>query len=707
MAPNFQGLQTNAGRKRAHPFVRLFVQILCRNTENQTRRRPLRRALCAEQVREKPLSLPCFSAKLSDGQSEKVVQIIRIASVFRLTPTCNCFRPHWQFTAARLLFTGGVFQVWKIEPAAAGAADSGMSSPSARNRERILEAIDQLRKRKARPDVARICSYLFRRFHVNSVEAKADLEWCVANSIVLKVEYKGNISYRNAAKKWAQMRHREAQGHSATPNSLSKLAISRNFMELLTNVFGELVVEEPDYLEIGVPPKEIIENILTKDSVRYTRNYIAILLIKETERGNLIKLANGHFLLGPCADDRRQEWMTRETEQKLLPATCRDGQTVSSKRSYNDHSSAVQIQADAENSRQAIVKPKKRMIAKVQAAAQRQESLERQARMYAIEDKHCEGRADSIRSGGRRKKARKVFDPSDTHVPKKRGRPAGSLNKNTIEKQHVFKVRDEDSRPNSRSSTSSNHGGVCSVSHYGCLNGDDMMLKLCPDNTWQCPHCKICVECFETSNAGNLIVCSVCADGYHPSCHPSIITEKIKNGSRWICSNCQMTDDIKLNDIHTNIGETVRHNISVNNDGGKEALQFHSNSEQSTPYDSPAGSPPILSPIGKISSDPDREGNSDSNSGKEESEHEDPTIDPSIPDATHWTPDEVYQYFAQFFPEEAKVFKEQEIDGRSLLLLKRMDVLTSLNLKLGPALKIYRHVTMLQVRRDDRSLYWL
>lgn len=275
---------------------------------------------------------------------------------------------------------------------------SGMSSPSARNRERILEAIDQLRKRKARPDVARICSYLFRRFHVNSVEAKADLEWCVANSVVLKVEYKGNISYRNAAKKWAQMRHRESQGHPTSPNTLSKLAISRNFMELLTNVFGELVVEEPDYLEIGVPPTEIIENILTKDSVRYTRNYIAILLIKETERGNLIKLANGHFLLGPCADDRRQEWMTRETEQKLLPSEA----PKRSLNGHNDHSSANQMQTDAE-SRQAIVKPKKRMIAKVQAAAQRQESLERQARMYAIEEKNCEARAESIRAGGRRK----------------------------------------------------------------------------------------------------------------------------------------------------------------------------------------------------------------------------------------------------------------------------------------------------------------
>lgn len=34
-------------------------------------------------------------------------------------------------------------------------------------------------------------------------------------------------------------------------------------------------------------------------------------------------------------------------------------------------------------------------------------------------------------------------------------------------------------------------------------------------------------------------------------------------------------------------------------------------------------------------------------------------IDPSIPDASTWTYDEVYEYFAQYFPEEAKVFKEQ------------------------------------------------
>lgn len=39
----------------------------------------------------------------------------------------------------------------------------------------------------------------------------------------------------------------------------------------------------------------------------------------------------------------------------------------------------------------------------------------------------------------------------------------------------------------------------------------------------------------------------------------------------------------------------------------------------------------------------------------------------------------------------------QEIDGRSLLLMQRADVLTGLSIRLGPALKIYEfHVKLLQ-----------
>ncbi|CAL8330699.1 unnamed protein product [Lota lota] len=63
-----------------------------------------------------------------------------------------------------------------------------------------------------------------------------------------------------------------------------------------------------------------------------------------------------------------------------------------------------------------------------------------------------------------------------------------------------------------------------------------------------------------------------------------------------------------------------------------------------------------------------------------------------------WTVSDVANYFAAVgFPEQAVAFKAQEIDGRSLLLMQRNDVLTGLSIRLGPAVKIYeRHVKALQ-----------
>lgn len=52
------------------------------------------------------------------------------------------------------------------------------------------------------------------------------------------------------------------------------------------------------------------------------------------------------------------------------------------------------------------------------------------------------------------------------------------------------------------------------------------------------------------------------------------------------------------------------------------------------------------------------------------------------------------------FPEQAVNFKKEQIDGISLLLLRRVDVLQGLSIKLGPALKIYAHINRLQ-RSDN------
>ncbi|XP_061158619.1 sterile alpha motif domain containing 1a isoform X1 [Syngnathus typhle] len=63
-----------------------------------------------------------------------------------------------------------------------------------------------------------------------------------------------------------------------------------------------------------------------------------------------------------------------------------------------------------------------------------------------------------------------------------------------------------------------------------------------------------------------------------------------------------------------------------------------------------------------------------------------------------WTAADVASYFADAgFPEQALAFRTQEIDGKSLLLMQRSDVLTGLSIRLGPALKIYeRHIKVLQ-----------
>ncbi|XP_030062587.1 sterile alpha motif domain-containing protein 13 [Microcaecilia unicolor] len=75
------------------------------------------------------------------------------------------------------------------------------------------------------------------------------------------------------------------------------------------------------------------------------------------------------------------------------------------------------------------------------------------------------------------------------------------------------------------------------------------------------------------------------------------------------------------------------------------------------------------------------------------------------PDPADWAVVDVVNYFRSAgFEEQAIAFQEQEIDGKSLLLMTRSDVLTGLSLKLGPALKIYEyHVKPLQTQHLKNS----
>lgn len=68
-----------------------------------------------------------------------------------------------------------------------------------------------------------------------------------------------------------------------------------------------------------------------------------------------------------------------------------------------------------------------------------------------------------------------------------------------------------------------------------------------------------------------------------------------------------------------------------------------------------------------------------------------------------WTPEEVADFMERKgFPQEAKLFLTQSVDGISLILMQRTDFTYGLKIKLGPALKIYDHVCKLKKEHFKR-----
>lgn len=165
-----------------------------------------------------------------------------------------------------------------------------------KNRDRILEAIDQLRRRKARPDAERICNFLLRRFGVDSQDTIADLERLVEEDIVIKVEYKGNISYRNAAK-WSRFAMYNKNKEEGFTGSIYGSLNSEGTSSLLSSAVAELIIHEPDYLDFGVPGHELEKYMQEKDSVRFTKRYLDVILQRELNSGNIVKLENGNYSL--------------------------------------------------------------------------------------------------------------------------------------------------------------------------------------------------------------------------------------------------------------------------------------------------------------------------------------------------------------------------------------------------------------------------
>lgn len=236
--------------------------------------------------------------------------------------------------------------------------------------------------------------------------------------------------------------------------------------------------------------------------------------------------------------------------------------------------------------------------------------------------------------------------------------------------------------------------------HPSCMDYTKDLAERAYRTDWQCIDCKTCCICQDPGDADAMLFCDACDKGYHMTCHQPALKEKPLGN--WVCETCRAEID-KVSIDYINISQdscdlkmspsedilVTSPNSSTNNSNDI----YLENTEKSS--DSDQNSEPKYSTNGFIKF-------FDCVTSKLPMLADTLPADP--PDASKWSIEDVFHYFSDVgFGLHAAVFREQEIDGQSLLLMKRNDVITGLALRLGPALKIFAHVQRLQGRLEITS----
>ena len=237
--------------------------------------------------------------------------------------------------------------------------------------------------------------------------------------------------------------------------------------------------------------------------------------------------------------------------------------------------------------------------------------------------------------------------------------------------------------------------------HPSCMRYPPQLVYRCRQSPWQCVFCKDCCKCEGSGQVESILLCDLCDKGYHMECHDPPLRSK-PPGS-WVCSDCQASvnrDGLKGKGTvktHETESDAGFDETSASSGAGYEEEVDEDNISDGESGESSSISEEAISPI-KRADTVAREGLDKIFLNLQPSLDEIALEFPGIrnkPD--HWTPQDVECFIRVIgFPEQAASFREQEIDGIALLLLKRVDILTGMSLKLGPALKIYGQIQRLQ-----------
>ncbi|KAL3310568.1 sterile alpha motif domain containing 1 [Cichlidogyrus casuarinus] len=267
------------------------------------------------------------------------------------------------------------------------------------------------------------------------------------------------------------------------------------------------------------------------------------------------------------------------------------------------------------------------------------------------------------------------------------------------------------------------------TAHPSCLDYWSDLTARARVCGWECGDCKKCIVCADKSSPALLYICDACDQGYHATCHKPNISEEVAQDSSepWVCSRCKSegfflkgpakqetspqppvvmkikkspsprkltsSDQYEVVDM-TKSEEAIKkekENTEPEEDSPKERKRSHpSSNEESTKE--------RLSLVPTPSKQPKRPTGRTAKIKTEDDEEEAKNV-ARPKDVKTWTVNQVKQWLVeQNYEKEGDCFAAEEIDGACLLLMKRMDLLTDLGIKLGPAVKIFERIKLLQAQ---------
>ncbi|KAJ8345331.1 hypothetical protein SKAU_G00295240 [Synaphobranchus kaupii] len=630
-------------------------------------------------------------------------------------------------------------------------------------RDWILETIDSLRSRKARPDLERICRMVRRRHGSDPERTRSELEKLIQEQTVLKVSYKGSISYRNAAKVQRKSRKKTEQSTGVVVKDQSKNTIFNN---------GDSAHSSTDQGETG--DAEITNAILCRDPEPAPLPVAEAALVPNSGNscpsvGTVVCRSQVHCATG--SDEGLAKWngvclsssaQAQTCNIKLAPvqipaATC--GRSRTRRSSQNPGRGATRSESESDqnisdlgdrlvDSVRSLLR-RSRGVATLKGHAplglkeilgflssqerhQSQEKLTRNKVKVVLEKEVARGRLRRTRFGHITLPVRGVVGRSHARLLQ-----SALQDRQTAKKEETGAVAMEtgsgelsgperrDCRPQSagdqdvgahgstaplcrRGGETDDRGGT--GGQCGPREGPDVpgLLATGVSDSLTCSASPVPPPDPPTEPPSSCIgpEQEVCNTERSPTAHRcqqgDAAVPQVGIQSRALCPSVQreMANGQEEQRAEEN-AVTPDQLISDRRTSTQGELMIVTESGENVTSLPPDGCLGCKTEVGVASclltptASP-----RDNGMGEEGGMKKGVFVktEKAAQNPLEWSVSDVASYFiAAGFPEQAAAFRVQEIDGKSLLLMQRNDVLTGLSIRLGPALKIYEHhVKMLQ-----------